>query len=300
MPRGSTRPHPARRSTSALRRWTLACGILVILGTVPFIGCGTTNEQVSPPDDEVARRAVGYLATVQGELDPLHKSFAAWIGRNWGWTDLVDLKDRAAADARDGLAAGYESVPEVTALARISLPSERQPLIDARSVPINETSVAIHAALYCDTRSVDASDTELLRRHSSGDGYDATHALLAALIAKDLGCDDALWDEVMQTSIDRVESELVWRLASSPSLDAAVDDLSLEQTAFLLQAGRRAAITPEWMAAIRSRQLDDGGWSDMDPGQEEQSSKWHATLVALWALSAWSSAGSNAGLPGTS
>jgi hypothetical protein len=295
--------HQPLKPVAARRRRTLTCALVTLLAAATLTGCGQAEELPAAPEDPSAQRAVRYLTRVQGELDPMHLALVSWIGRSWGWTELLGLRDRAASEARDGLDAGYEANPELAALARIPLPNERKPLVDARTVPIGETSVAIQAALYCDTTPLRSVDADLLRQLSRGVGYDPTHALLASLIAMDIGCDDPLWSDVKQTSMGQVAAELAERQSSSPRLDAIVDDLSLEQTALLAEAGRRDVLASDWMAAIRAAQLGDGGWAQESytaGNRSEAVSAWHATLLALWSLSASSSPGNNVGLPGTS
>lgn len=266
---------------------------LAIMAVTLVIGTFTPACSDSAVTVDGGPEAVAYFSNpdVLRNVDPLVKVMLAWVGTNWDWQPLEDVRSRAADEVHSIIDSGdVASNLEVFALARLALPEERTPLVNARAEGLSDTSLALHAALYCDERALVPEDRELITGLIDDGGYGTTHALLAAFWAEDLDCDDPFWEQTRQVATTRISDELQQRLASSGELASMVDDLSIEQTAFLLHAGATDVATPAWLAGIRDRQLSDGSWYlnawvDDYPAHESVDN-WHPTLLALWALSA--------------
>jgi hypothetical protein len=315
---GKERPDPAqlRRDAGVTmpnvvrfpRRYvSLAVLALLLFTAVP--GCSRHVDPSPATTDPVTSSlvrdtAVAYLlrSDVITNVDPLVMVLMAWIGSNWDMAQLDGLYGRAADMAEAELLGGIADTPSETAtLARLVLPELRTPVADISPPARGErsTTAGLHAALYCDVRPLAATDAAHLEALAAGEGYDPTHALLAALWARDLGCADPFWATLQTTSTNRVAKEFSARLANAQDLAAVVDDISIEQAVLLVHTGRQDVVPAGWLDAVRRRQLPDGGWSveawEESTPAEAIRSDWHPTLLALWLF--WAAESPGRGLP---
>lgn len=244
-------------------------------------------------------RGADYLAGRFDEIDPLHLSGLGYIHRRWGVADL----ENAAAAGRERLDALLDSgggslgggsgtaggasdsvgvsvdPTEILALRRFVTPEYREA---PKGDGLSEVAVLITDALYCDVVPVTNEDLARWDALTERGGYEATHVVMAWFVAGDVGCDDSGIAEAGQRAADRVAAEFTARLAAG--VDAAdVDDLMIEQAAFLERVGRGDILTPAFIEALVAAQLPDGGWPR---NVGDTTSDWHATALAVWALSA--------------
>ena len=147
---------------------------------------------------------------------------------------------------------------------------------------LSEVTAVLAGALHCDVAPLD--DDELARwdELTALGGYEATHVLLAWFTATEVGCDDAGIAAAGNRAADRVVGDFTARLAAG-LVAADVDDLLIEQAAFLERVGRGDVFTPAFVGALVDAQLPDGGWPRTTG---DTTSDWHATALAVWALSA--------------
>jgi len=229
--------------------------------------------------------AADYLESVLDDIDPPHLAALAYLYRNWDVPQLSTADSRARAGLAQQLDGTAEVVsPDSLEFARWIDPAMRQPLVD-RGAERSETSVVMAAGLYCDVVGVTPDEIALMQRLVDEGGYGATHVLLGYAWATELGCDDPALVAVGQRAVERVANEFVDRIISAPVLRTAIDDLFVEQGAFLALVGRTDLLTQGWLQAVADSQLPGGGWAAVsvdDAGVPEPD--WHATLLALWAM----------------
>jgi hypothetical protein len=241
--------------------------------------------------------AADYLESVLDEIDPPHLAALAYLYRNWDVPQLSTADSRARAGLARQLDGTAEVVsPDALEFARWIDPALRQPLVD-RAGERSETSVVMAAGLYCDVVGVSPEEIAVMEQLVAEGGYGATHVLLGYAWATEVGCDDPALVDVGQRSVERVANEFIERIVTSPVLRTAIDDLFLEQGAFLALVGRTNLLTQGWLQAVVDSQLPGGGWAAVsvdDAGVPEPD--WHATLLALWAMLAADSPG-GAGQP---
>jgi hypothetical protein len=267
------------------RTRSVALGLAVVVLAAVLTSCG--SDSTGDDRDAQASAAADYLVEVVDTIDPVHQAFLYFLYRNWGWSQFADLGDRAAEGTRAIQAAGPADTLdfEILAVARVPLPDERQPVETDDGPEVSDTTQVLAAALYCDTQPVSDADTRLMERLVAEGDYGATHVLLAWLWDQELGCDDPALARLGPPALKRVSDDFTGRLASAGAdLSSVVDDLSIEQAAFLVQAGQWTLLTDEWVAAVRATQRNDGGWPQET--EDRSRSAWHTTILALWMLSA--------------
>ena len=237
-------------------------------------------------------RGADYLAQRFDIIDPLHLSGLGYMQRRWG----IDALDGAAAASRERLEqvrssregnlrstarnVGVSVDPtEILALQRFVDP-------EATEVPdrsrLAEVAALVADGLYCDVAPLDADDLARWDALTALGGYEATHVVMAWFVSSEVGCDDPAIAAAGQRAADRVAADFTTRLDAGIT-PADVDDLLIEQAAFLERVGRGDLLTPAFIEALVAAQLPDGGWPR---NVGNTTSDWHATALAVWTLSA--------------
>lgn len=288
------------------RRPSLLLGLAAIGLVVAAVACSSSSPVARPSleptvaldpalrNEAVAARDRGaaYLAARFDEIDPLHLSGLGYLHRRWGIDELAGAADAGVARLREierGADAGRsgsgdsESLSadpaEILALRRFVDPEQSAPPDTSQ---ISEVSAVLAGALHCDVAPL--GEDELARWDELTDlgGYEATHILLAWFTAAEMGCDDAGVAGAGDRAADRVAADFTARLDAGVT-PGDVDDLLIEQAAFLERVGRGDVLSPAFVEALVDAQLPDGGWPRT---AGDTASDWHATALAVWALSA--------------
>lgn len=267
---------------------------VVVAGSVLFaaVACGSTSSSSSLSDEAQQAVASGaaFLAENIDQIDPLHLSGLDHIYRRWGVASLATF-GAAASEAASQIPPSGDGAPsEQQALVRLVDPDRRVPPAGLASLP--DTSRVMASGLYCDVRPLTDDDLAVWQRELNAGGYGPTHVLLAWFFMEDLGCDDPRAADLVDGAIESVANDLASRASTTP-LDVVVDDLTLEQIVVLAEAGESARVGPAWVDAIVAAQRDDGRWQWSGPQGEPDPFDWHATALAVWALSALGGEGEN-------
>lgn len=302
---------PAHRSARAALLALAVAGVLMVAacgGDATSTSVARPNPVVGLDPDLVAAastardRGADYLAARFDEIDPLHLSGIDYLHRRWG----IDALAGAGAAGRAGLARllGDDGDPssdgdgggenrvngdpaEIRTLRRYIEPG----YVDAPDRDaLPESTALIASGLYCDQRPLSDDDLAWWDTLTERGGYDATHVLLAWFTAVEVGCSRPELTAAGERAADRVVADLNERTAGGLS-PGDVDDLLIEQAAFLERVGRAGAIDPALIDAVIAAQLPDGGWPRV---AGERSSDWHATALAVWLLSSAGGPGSDA------
>ena len=228
--------------------------------------------------DAGLRDTVAYLRTQRSSIDVTSLLIFDYMSRRWGVRGLADYRRLA------------RSLPGATSPSNafVRLFGASRHASAAALAAVRDTDTLTAAALDCERSPLDERFARRLRAGVRAGGYQATHVLLALRWTRDLGCHVKGEAEIRDDAARRVASEL--RVASS------VNDLSLEQAAFLAEAGAIGQIRSDWQRRVRDAQRADGGWAedpagtplgDLDPTR----SNFHSTGLALWYLLAAASPG---------
>lgn len=284
---------------SAQRLVLLAVAAVTLLAAA----CGTSGPPglSQPPavvvDEEPIVRGARFISQRFDEIDPLHLSGMDYLYRNWGIEPLRDAGRRAVTSlerirsgfAEDGTASSQEE--EYLLFARLVDQSRAAPSgIDRQT----STPRVMLSALYCDERPITDEDLRSWNSDTDLGGYEATHVLLAWSWARALGCTNQAVDRAGQRAVEKVRAEFRDFVGPDPQPDA-VNDLSIEQAAFLALVGDYEVLTQPWIDAVLAAQQGDGGWaSDPRDASGPGTSDWHATALAIWMLSASTGPGAGA------
>lgn len=259
---------------------------------------GTGSPGASPEEVVVARdRAAENLAEQFGQIDPVHLSGIDYLHRNW---DIAQLQD-AGTLAVEQLQLVRNSSPTVTpppewwladgdVLEFARYVDPEAPRVTVSQSSADPVTVMLVAALHCDRQPLGGNDLEVWRELASAGGYESTHVLMAGATARELGCSSPEMEGIVDDAVAQVVADVATRSEGGISA-ARVDDLFLEQAAFLLWVGGPNVLAGEWLSAVLEAQLPDGGWPRE---QGEVTSDWHATALGVWALSASLSPGNGA------
>ena len=273
---------------------TAACGS----GTTPT--AQPSSEPAVTLDPALQARAIAsrdrgadYIAQRFDLIDPLHLSGLGYLHRRWGIGALADAA--AAGRARleqvrtssatssgsstgDNIGASVDPT-EILALQRFIDP-------EATEVPdrsrLAEVAALVADGLYCDVAPLGADDLARWDALTELGGYEATHVVMAWFTATEVGCDDPAIAAAGGRAADRVAADFTARLDAGIT-PADVDDLLIEQAAFLERVGRGDVLTPAFIETLVDAQLPDGGWPR---NVGNTTSDWHATALAVWTLSA--------------
>ena len=144
---------------------------------------------------------------------------------------------------------------------------------------INPNRVVVEA-LHCDVHGLRPETIAYATGPMRDDGgYHTTHALWALAIARDRGCVDA---PVLAPLID----ELRAAQPAAPERGAPALDLYAERMLMSILAGERGPTIDRWGEQLVDAQSPDGSFGVLAPG-ESPYVRYHATVVAAWALAAW-------------
>lgn len=142
---------------------------------------------------------------------------------------------------------------------------------------INPNRVVIEA-LHCDVHGLRPETLAYATGPMRDDGgYHTTHAVWALVIARDRGCVDAA---LLPPLLD----ELRAAQPAAPGGATLEVDLFAERILMLLLAGDRD-VAP-WIDALVDAQASDGGFG-VPTTDEAPYLRYHATMLAAWALAAW-------------
>jgi hypothetical protein len=296
--------HPAR--VTPPRRPHVLWSLVVIGVLVTAAACGGTSPTATPstgpvvaldPDlqsEAVAARDDGaaYLAEHYDDIDPLHLSGLGYLQRRWGIdvlagapavgvAQLEAIRATSSDDSRSGAPPQSLSVDptEILALERFVDPQRSEP---PDTTGLSEVAIVLAGALHCDVAPLDDDALARWDELTALGGYEATHVVMAWFTATEVGCGDGDVAAAGARATERVAEEFSARLAADLTPDD-VDDLLIEQAAFLERVGRGDVFTATFVQALVDAQLPDGGWPRT---AGDTASDWHATALAVWALSA--------------
>ena len=235
--------------------------------------CADGRLSKSCADARIAR-GVHYVESVRTEIDPASLMFFSYIGKRW---DVLQLR-AFEEDARSATGA----LSTTNAFVRL-LTSD----IDADRKVIDQQQGlnALTAPwLECDDDPPDRQQRQAANIALREGGYEASHALLGFLWARELDCP--------YPSRQRIDAAIRVVLQEFSRADRFTD-LAAEQFAFLCYAGMTPSIPQSFLESLFTAQHADGGWptdaavppevhkGDLYLGR----SNWHSTGLAIWALS---------------
>jgi len=218
-------------------------------------------------------RGVAFAADHLGRVETHSLAVLDYLRRNYHLDGLRGA--RRSIERRASTVGGDDP------LARLVTPARRPTRRALAEVVGTDRLIAL--ALECDRVAYPHTYAGELGTAATAGGMELTHAAFAIGIARDLGCAAPVTAPVHGAIVDGLHDAL----AAGP----AVDDVSLEQAAMLGYLGVVDRVPPEFVPRIAGAQRDDGGWR----AAAADESSWHATALAIWALSAVLSPG--AGVP---
>jgi hypothetical protein len=116
-----------------------------------------------------------------------------------------------------------------------------------------------------------------------GGGYHTTHAVWALVLARERGC-------MPKADFERLARPLLDDLRATqpaePGAGALDVDLFAERLLMLVLAAGRDARVEAWMPPLIRAQGADGGFGTL-AADEDPYHRYHATMVATWALAEW-------------
>jgi hypothetical protein len=204
-------------------------------------------------------------------LDYLQRKYALPADLAYDATPRSDEEDRRLRVW--GRFVGADQHPEEAALGELP---------DDGAAPAIEAMV-MHA-LYCDRFALPAAYGELIARLAVAGDYELTHAVLAMKLAADRGCAVRVQGAARPADLARRTRALVSRPPGDPRfepLDVRYEALAVLED-FLADGGPPGAI-----ARLVAEQQPDGGWRP----SADQASAPHPTVMAVWALLAWTRPG---------
>ena len=249
------------------------------LGVVLAVGCqrDAGAPPAPPPAGNAIDRAAAWMATVPEDKLRFDAAIGLHAIRATHDSDAVraaEARARAVAD-RDGdnpLRRAFDDTARASARATSGW------AIPTPGAHVNVNRV-VGEALHCTENGL-RPETVTYATGAMRDrgGYQTTHAVWALAIARDRGC---LTD--FATIARPLIDELRAAEPASPGPEALATDLFAERLLMLELAGERDAALATWADALARAQAADGGFGQLAPG-EDPYHRYHATLVATWAL----------------
>jgi hypothetical protein len=158
---------------------------------------------------------------------------------------------------------------------------------DGARVNVNRV---VAEALWCDRHGLRPETLAYIGgAMRDGGGYHTTHALWALAIARERGCIDAR--ELRERAAPLVR-ELEQAQRAEPT-DTKEVDLFAERVLMVLLADAEAHTRTHAIARVLAMQQPDGSWGK-DDRPAATYPRYHATLVAMWALAEWRARARNA------
>jgi hypothetical protein len=148
------------------------------------------------------------------------------------------------------------------------------------------TNRVISEALHCAGNGWRPETTRYVAGPMRDDGgFHTTHALWAVHIARRNGCLSAAEYRSLAATLQR---ELRGHQSGDfrPGSTREID-LYGERLLMLLLTEDRGPPVPDWVVRLAGLQNDDGSWG-IEAAGEDHYARYHATMVAAWALAVWS------------
>lgn len=210
---------------------------------------------------EARDRAIAWSVDHLGTTDPYTVVLLDYVRRRFGLRALDGTA--AQLDAQTGIAEGPE--------ARLIDPRRRPTEAD---LPSDSYSL-VAAALACDGIGAPDDFSERLTEAVDLGGYDLTHALVARLVERSLGCREHVSPELTNDLETALRAEIA---ASHTWDDLAIERIAVLDTVADVDPGDFA------IAALLSTQRADGSFGELPA--DDLGVRTHATALAVWALSA--------------
>lgn len=145
-----------------------------------------------------------------------------------------------------------------------------------------EIEEVVMRALYCDRFALPAAYGGLLQRFAERGGYELTHASLAVKLMRDNGCTvDGIEVPDFEEQLRRRTIDLIHRAPQDRRFEEL--DVRYEALAILEDFLIHRNVAPSEIARVLAEQQSDGGWRPT----ADQPSAPHPTVMAIWALLAW-------------
>jgi hypothetical protein len=251
---------------------TAACAVVLLL----LAGC----KRPEPDLKGSLARASTFLAA----FPPEQLRFDAAIG-------LASIRERTDSEALQRAYRNARTVADRDAdnpmrriwdkSARHSVESVSRWQVPAAGTRVNPNRV-VEEALFCPENGLRPETLAYIAGPMRDEGgYHSAHGLWALAIARDQGCLDG---PTFASAATPLIAEIRKNQPDQPGPATLDVDLFGERILMLLLAGDQDPRIDRWIAALISRQQSDGGWGTEAPGQDRYY-RYHATLVAAWALS---------------
>ena len=218
-------------------------------------------------EDKAIKRAEEYLVrNIQG-VEAGNRLFLDYIQRKFQLDDILGTAESPIVSPTD-----KRSYPqEYDYLERLAYPEKL--VSSPPNFSLEGPALTNIYSANCDHLKTPRSFWATMEDSNNHGGYNTTHVALALMFIKDNGCD-----------IPPGEGDLIMRVAQNMVViindKSTMPDLRYESVAFLLMISRYDLIEPEWIDAIVSEQLPNGGWAL----EKDQPANAHASLLALWSL----------------
>jgi len=211
------------------------------------------------------------LASSLDRIDAASLALVDYVGRRYALSQLSGARV-LAEQTIDGPAPS----PDVALLRALVVPDSPPPTL--AGTPESTIGDALSLALHCVQRPVGDDYPTRLRGLASDNGYGLTHAALALGWMRDLGCETAERNELLDEFADAMVVQL-----DQAARSGTVTDLTLELSGFLAYVEGAARFPVGWDDLVLAAQRADGGWGQDGPATE---TSWHTTLLALWTVAA--------------
>lgn len=221
----------------------------------------------------------------------------AYVERRFGglsdlsWTKGIiekALEDVRSVPDDDADAVAMNSILRLI-VAEASPPARQRLVIEDDRGEI-DTNAMVTASLWCDRREIPSDFLGALQRAGDQGGYVATHALAAAQLLMENGCEEGPRTVEVRDRLAQLVSLIIpvsptvdpsMNLGESGTAGKAVGDLGLEACALLEWVGHGELIPTGFETTVKQSQLADGGWP-LEPGGTVSDA--HATAWGLRCL----------------